>query len=720
MSQRSLPKEIIALLHHVELNRAGWPKKAMQNLILSTLWLQDSAISLQELIEVIQGEFHGLSRHALKTHIESLCSHKKLVYLPNGKIKLADKTKKELDEQITLSEQLLKDVENRFLSLVEEHRFEFIEPEKLWLAFHDNVLLRIVHNMGARTYELISNTVLDIQPIRRIWESFLKGIPAEQQGALDQIIQEFLDPKCLPVRNYLIRLMNASFCAQALALDEETINRLVGTGTRPSFILFLDTNMIFSILDLHENPSNEAVNSLMNLLRRLTGRVNCKLYVTPITIQEANRVLDALQFLWEGIRPTMNLLEASARLGGSFFEKYRQTVRSSGTYITPNEYLRPYVQGLPMVLNQRGIAVFNEKMDQYTTRQDVIDDINEQGELEKQKRGDRPKGYEQLKHDMVLWHFVRDKRPRITGGVIDAQYWIVTIDYGFLAFDSRKRRNRDIPVCLHPATLLQLLQFWVPRSSELEDAIFSNIRLPFFLQELEPEGEKAVVEILRLLGRYENVDDLSPEVIRHLLVNESLKRRLENESDVQKRIELIKEELLKQLREKEQELRKVREQAIRSEQIVREKDATIAGLKGELDDLRKKLEEEVRAREGLEEKMRERENEQLRNQQRTRFLLKWVIVPVLVIFVGSIAISGILSNILNFTIMPTIIGISSLMLIVWLWLADRRGMRDPIIQQWPFFDRLHKLKAWVFAILGTLILGVLTNAVWDAVKKIWR
>ncbi|HXG70826.1 MAG TPA: hypothetical protein VNJ04_09480, partial [Gemmatimonadaceae bacterium] len=60
---------------------------------------------------------------------------------------------------------------------------------------------------------------------------------------------------------------------------------------------------------------------------------------------------------------------------------------------------------------------------------------------------------------------------------LDASFWIATVDYRFLNFDSRKRRpKRDpIPICVHPTVLIQMLQFWLPRTAELEAALFESL-----------------------------------------------------------------------------------------------------------------------------------------------------------------------------------------------------------------------------------------------------
>jgi len=44
-----LSREVMALVHHVELNRAGWWDKVVQRLTLAAVWLADHAPSVLEI-----------------------------------------------------------------------------------------------------------------------------------------------------------------------------------------------------------------------------------------------------------------------------------------------------------------------------------------------------------------------------------------------------------------------------------------------------------------------------------------------------------------------------------------------------------------------------------------------------------------------------------------------------------------------------------------------
>src|SRR5690606_6537131 len=104
-------------------------------------------------------------------------------------------------------------------------------------------------------------------------------------------------------RNFILRKINAYFCLEAGNLNTESLDRLTSlTKKNINFTLYLDTNFLFSILGLHENPSNEAAISLKKLIDNIQNKINVKLYVLPPTIKEASKVLSYHTDLLQEIR----------------------------------------------------------------------------------------------------------------------------------------------------------------------------------------------------------------------------------------------------------------------------------------------------------------------------------------------------------------------------------------------------------------------------------
>jgi hypothetical protein len=164
-----------------------------------------------------------------------------------------------------------------------------------------------------------------------------------------------------------------------------------------------------------------------------------KLRVLPPTLDEMKRVMRASQEALLELRISPSLLGPAIDVGISgITAKYLALTTERKQNVAPTDYFEPYLKNLLTILRGHSVDLFNEDLSEYGVEQDVIDDILERQKFEAQRYGNRAKTYEQLRHDMVLWHLVKDKRPLRPESPIDAEYWIVTADFRLLGFDAYK------------------------------------------------------------------------------------------------------------------------------------------------------------------------------------------------------------------------------------------------------------------------------------------
>ncbi|MCG8696578.1 MAG: hypothetical protein MI922_00880 [Bacteroidales bacterium] len=136
----------------------------------------------------------------------------------------------------------------------------------------------------------------------------------------------------------------------------------------------------------------------------------------------------------------------------------------------------------------------------------------------------------------------------------------------------QKKRNTHIPICIHPSTLIQLLQFWVPRNDEFEETMLGTLRLPFLFKKFDSDAEKTSIRILQALSRFEGIDDLPEEAISSVVLNEGLRERVKQVEDEDEQVTLIRDTLLDEVRNLE-EMKNAEIKGIKSE--VAKKDIAI-------------------------------------------------------------------------------------------------------------------------------------------------
>jgi hypothetical protein len=450
----------------------------------------------------------------------------------------------------------------------------------------------------------------------------LIGRASEQFGAdYRRAVVGLLDPTDPDARAYVLRALNAYFFAQASAVDEKVLTAIDRSREKRNPLrILLDTNFVFSILRLHDNPSNDVAEALDDLLGRIRERVGIRLYVLPTTADEVRAVLRWHMSTLAGVRPPPNVARAVAvrpELSG-LTKRYLMAAAQSDRVITAEDFFGLYERSLLRVLRERGVELFNENLDPYRTRQDVVDDVVGEENFQREHRPRGPKSYETILHDVLLWHVVHDKRPAAAESPLDVGYWIVTEDWGFVGFDRWKRHDRGHATCLTPAALMQLLQFWLPRTEELDRALVGSIRLPFLLESFDKGAERVTTRILRSLSKYEGIEDLSVETVSDILMNDALRTRLDRKPDESDDDVLLREafvertaELERQLDAAQAQVEVARGSAAENEERVSKQLETQGALRRELTELREATREEsLKLSRELEEARHEDEQEE--------------------------------------------------------------------------------------------------------------
>ncbi len=727
-SFKGLPPQLVSLIHHIELNKVGWWDRAIEHLAVATIWLAGAPLDAQAIMDESKKTFSlTLDPGRLAARLDSLCECGVLIRLPNGEFKISETSQKNLERDLASAEAVQNAAKERFVDLLRQH-CPVASPEETWRSFTDGLLIPLVRQLGARTYKVVSAAGFDIDHSPRL-EDFYKSCPGQDRAALRKAIDAFLDPQSDVVRAYILRYLNVHFFLEAAALNEENLKALASLPERFSFTLLLDTNVLFSVLGLHDNPSNEAAVLLVNLVKNLPASVSAKLYACPMTIREIRDVLIARQQALEGFTITPNMVEPAKRAGvsgatGSFMEQSK-----SEHGITASDYFKPYLSNLVRILRSKGVEFYNAEQTKYKTDRGVMDDIVQQLEVE-MTPSRKLQNYEAVEHDVVLWHFVRDRRPSIVESPSDANFWIATLDFGFLGFDAFKRRQVQdtVPLCIHPSTLISMLQFWVPRNAAFDQAMIGALRLPFLFQEFDPVAERTTVRILQVLSRFENVGNLSEETMSNILLSDALREKILAEKEIDAQTLLVKEALIEEDNKVRQALSKSAEElcqlrrdddtkrlAIEALKIQIENGATEkAELLQRIESVQGKLRTEEDSKKSLESRVNQLESAQslvTRRAEVTRFLGIWVILAPLLIALGWWVTHSLGGGSWRLDAVTVCVLVA-----VWALLTSWDGRRRPIVRDTAFFSLFLKMNRWISGILGTLALGIIANALWETIK----
>ena len=715
------------MVHHVELNRAGWLEKTLNRLVLATVWLANESLSVAQICSAMQNTFSlTVRQEKIASIIESLKAEDSLVEISSDSYRIPDSARSQLDREIGEAERAETKARQHFELLVKKS-CPSVDASNVWEAFERMFLVPMVRNLGANTYRLIAGEGRELD-IRYV-DSFLNEFAQENQNLLKAVVADFLDPRKKEVRDYITRMLHAYFCVEASGISESVVEKLKTTTAQPlRFRLFVDTNYLFSLLGLHENPSNASADELKDLLATLKSNPQVDLYVMPNTIEEAKHTLAAVKDQVSGVPKGRNFTEAALRAGlssgliGRFFAE-RQ--RQSGL-MTAEDWFDPYLYNFVPMAKAAGVELYNENLDHYGTRQDVVDDIL--GVMEKEKgkfSEERRKSYEKVAHDIILWHSVKDKRPAYVESPTDAKEWILTLDYRLMGFDAFKLKQNEsyVPLCLHPASLIQLLQFWVPRTQKFEEAILGGLRLPFLFQEFDARAERLSLAIISRLGRFQGSDSIPEETIINVVMNEGLRSRI-SDGRSEEESQLVRDALVEEMRlQVETEKTRVEELTVVVEKnsvALAESRETSNSKDAEIKELQKKLNKEVEQSRSTNEslaqltddhsKLKSRvgrmEEEKLQRQGLLTYLGLLVLVICLSVTAGWLAGRALpfpSNNLFSGT--AYIASGICIFVIVHLLLELLLGRKERFKRLWPF-RKVTRFRKRLWGLVTALLLGV--------------
>jgi len=571
-----LPKEVAALVQHIELHRTGWWEKTIERLVLAAVWLSSEAPDCAEILRMLKDLGLSLGEDKLSAALKALENQNLLVRSNEERFRIPDKARRDFESDIKETERIHDATREVFTSLVQKY-CPSLPPAEVWELCESQLLGPLVADAGASAYRLIIGE--SIAPNEGISASFLARFDVNERERLKDVLAAFLDPNNKDVKAHVSRLLHARFCVEAGGLPDAVIKKLGTTvGEQVKFRLFVDTNFLFSILDLRDNPSNAAARELQGLIGDVKDNLKIELVIMPRTIDEAKSSLAAAKLAVTGIPSGSNFTRAALQIGFSGMEGrfFHERQNQSGK-LNSEDWFDPYLRDFLTMARSKGVELFNCNVDLYAKRQDVVDDILSVQRYEMSRPEGQRKSYQKVAHDMILWHFVKDQRATYIESPLDAQDWLVTIDFRLIGFDEYKRKKSQqvVPICVHPISFIQLLQFWVPRSSAFEEAMLGSFRLPFLFREFDAEAERTSLRILRGLGRFEGREDLSADTLTRVILDEGLRSRLlsAHPNDGEGDVELIRDALVAEaaLRADAE-----RQRANEIEKELREKNAALA------------------------------------------------------------------------------------------------------------------------------------------------
>lgn len=701
---KSLPQALVSLIHYVELSNSGWSEQTIDKCVLGILWYIKIPAPVQKIKKEIFDELGlDLKPSQLFESLTRLIEKGEVVRLTDGRLKLSPAYESFLSKEVEQSKILEKTVKTRFRRKILDV-CPNADAEKIWESFIKKLLIPLVSDSGARTFEFFfSHSSRNTQSVA-LTDEFLDELPEEYRDALSKAISDFINPTDQDITKFVFSYLSAYLAISSTGLSKKITKKLHELRENPAeFEIYVDTNFIYSILGLHDNPANMAAQDLLEMAQAASDNVVVKFVVNPITLDETQNSINSKKIILENITYPPNLARAAAdsNISGlykSFFENASQSEHGKNPY----DYFSIYEKHLVRILEEKNISVANnEKTAKYFNYLDVITDTDNQVAYEQKRYKGKAKSEAKITNDVVLWHYVKDLREKPNALPIDSKFWIVTVDYRFITFDRYKSDQLKIsPVCMLPSQLIQIIRFFSPSAVDFEKIMMSTLRFPLLMKDYDQLIERIALKITRQLAKYEGIENLSVKTLQNIITDEGLQNKLiDNNLNEAEEAELIHERVTREIVEYEIKLRdaekKIDENTKASEEIAHEFEKTRERFEKEKDVLVSQIEElRVQAERERQERIDEKKEIEGKKSLRNFLLLSGfslipyiLIFPLIILFVKRYTSDPWLI----YGITSTVVYIASILMIN---LLIRLGKRDDYIKNSEIFKNIDSKLRW--------------------------
>jgi hypothetical protein len=146
-----LPKEVVALVQHIELNKTGWWDKAVQRLVMAAVWLANEPPNAGAIQAALESTFRlSLTTPKLMSALASLESRKMLLHLPSDTYRVPEEHRVVFENEIAAAEKVEGEAKESFCKLVSAVG-EGLEPGRVpWPPHQTNWCKRLPASSGGK------------------------------------------------------------------------------------------------------------------------------------------------------------------------------------------------------------------------------------------------------------------------------------------------------------------------------------------------------------------------------------------------------------------------------------------------------------------------------------------------------------------------------------------------------------------------------------------
>lgn len=446
-------EQVYANLSHVTPLRSGdRVVKVTSSLTKAVFVMSGSGLGLrtEDVAAGIKRNFGiNIDVHQIADALRNLRSQSVLSYDNQSGSYTINPHEKSVVESTNKNAKLVEDtMRTEWLSKVQEVEGELDDTakDKLWFCLRD-YMIRVFYQNGIQASELLnaaatagrdnpmsfsenSATVVAKNDASEVKELFSRGLAV------------FIQMKSDAKDSYLAQVLNGTLTLFTLS-SVPMLTQYFQSITR-NMDVFMDTNFIFSYLNLHENPRNDVSKRLVSTIKE-NKNLSISFWYHESTLEELRRAIKGVSKGLGTASWNRELSEAivEAKLGGMLEEAYHQQNVDEG--LNPRDFLEVY-NHIELVLDGYGFRRYLGKQEDRIGNHEEICVQYETfyEDLARRNGNTRRKSTLAIEHDVSVWETVQARRRGLPcKSIFDAGSFFLTNDGYFFAYDRNVLSKRD-------------------------------------------------------------------------------------------------------------------------------------------------------------------------------------------------------------------------------------------------------------------------------------
>ena len=522
-------KKHVKILSALSIAASDTRKDTFISVVIRTLY-EVGSCEKKELSEYIKEQF-GFEpyKSELDETVKVLKEEGKVFFTKSG-ISLSEKEKSDIDSQDIKIKDKEKARFQNFKSFIVDELEADIEMSKikiLWGSFLEYLYnsffefgedaLRTLHphipNGDKNGYyeSVLGKTIvkLEEQSLKTLFKEIIERFP-------DFASQEDID--------FLNELAQKTLSFSSLGFEPKITTESVDYDI-VDWILYLDTNVLYSLLDLHSHPENDSCKALVQLIRDNNDHIKVKLRYSDITYKELGYKKSDFELLDDKLTDnSIKALLKSENIDGFSKKFYENLLNDRDGTIHPSEA----VELSQITLKKKTIEIGrNSKRiehlgeDYINSRiEDFYSYITKKNETKLEFCKDKgltfhpiDKSEKQARHDITLRELILDSRSKVNKSedvsLNSIKFFAVTLDDLLIRFDRSQLRDyndeRSFPVFFKPSFLLNKLVRVLPiKTDDYKKAFIKAVTSKGFHK--ESAKSRDVLKIVNYL-KSQGIDD---------------------------------------------------------------------------------------------------------------------------------------------------------------------------------------------------------------------